>query len=398
MLLPLIIFLIAGIQPTASDRARAEALAREGRTTEAIELFKHVVEQDPADVEARLWVARLDLRLGRTDEAEAGFRAVLRDHPADVDARIGLGSALTRNGATAEALEVLRAAERDAGENSDLFGALARAYRREGDDRSALGYFARARSLAPDDPDLRSGFEATALSYGHLIAFDGFGEFGVPESEAASGALTVSLRVAPRVHIEGGARVQNRSGSSDAVFGAGVLWRAGRSTTLDIRAAGGSGNTSLPNANISGDLVHYAGVTEVGGSVRWLSFSGSDLVAVSPVFAWDLDRWRLDGRYTFSRSSFEQTGQTSGDHSVLLRETWRGWPRVWLSGSYAYGIESFEQLTADRLGSLGANTVAGSLRLNAPLLTVITTTWEHQRRSNDTSIDRVTVSLVRSFP
>jgi len=394
-----IVLLIAGTQPsTASDRVRAEELARSGRAVEAIDLFKHIVEQNPADIDARLWVARLDLRLGRIEEAETGFRAVLRDHPGDVDARIGLGAALTRKGASAEALEVLRATESAAGENSDLFAALARAYRRDGDDRSALDYFTRARRLAPGDPDIRSGFEATALSYGHLIAFDAFGEFGIPDAEAGSGALAVSLRVAPRLHLEGSARMQQRSGSSDALFGAGALWRAARATTLDIRAAGGSGNTSLPNANISGDLVHYAGVTEAGGSVRWLSFAGSDLVALSPVFAWDVDRWRLDGRYTWSRSSFEQTGQTSGDHSVLLRETWRGWPRVWLNGSYAYGIESFEQLTADRVGSLGASTVAGSIRINAPLLTVITTTWEHQWRSNDMSIDRLTVSLVRSFP
>jgi YaiO family outer membrane protein len=401
MLLPVaaILLLIAGTQSsTASDRVRAEELARAGRTVEAIELFKHIVDLNPADVEARMWVARLDLRLGKTEEAEAGFRAVLRDHPSDVDARIGLGAALTRKGASAEALEVLRATEKDAGENSDLFGALARAYRRDGDDRSALEYFTRARSLAPADPDIRSGFEATALAYGHLIAFDGFGEFGIPEAEAASGALAVSLRVAPRVHLEGSARMQTRAGSSDATFGGGALWRAGRATTLEIRAAGGSENTSLPNANVSGGLMHYAGVTEVGGSVRWLSFAGANVAAVSPVLAWDADRWRLDGRYTYSRSSFEATGQSAGDHSVLLRETWRGCPRVWLNASYAYGIESFEQLTADRLGSLGATTVAGGIRINAPLLTVITTTWEHQWRSNDTSIDRVTVSLLRSFP
>ena len=215
-----IVLLIAGTQPsTASDRVRAEELARAGRAVEAIDLFKHIVEQNPADIEARLWVARLDLRLGRTEEAEAGFRAVLRDHPGDVDARIGLGAVLTRKGASEEALEVLRATERDAGENSDLFGALGRAYRRNGDDGPALEYFGRARTLAPADSDLRAGYEATALSYGHLLAFDGFGEFGIPDAEAGSGALAVSIRVAPRLHVEGSARLQNRSGSSDATFG-----------------------------------------------------------------------------------------------------------------------------------------------------------------------------------
>src|SRR5262245_48281196 len=163
--------LAAGLQSQPSERAHAEDLARAGRSAEALKLFEHIVEIDPADVEARLWVARLALRLGQTASAEAGFRAVLREHPADIDARIGLGVVLTRTGAWQDALAILSDAERDAGENSDLFGALARAYRRGGDDRRALEYFRRARALAPDDPDLAAGFEAVARTYGHWVAF-----------------------------------------------------------------------------------------------------------------------------------------------------------------------------------------------------------------------------------
>jgi hypothetical protein len=193
--------------------------------------------------------------------------------------------------------------------------------------------------------------------------------------------------------------VQQRSGSTDAIGGGGVLWRAGRATTVDFRAVGGSGNTSLAEADLSAGVTHYAGVFEIGGGIRRLSFTGVDVVAASPVFAWEYgDRWRLDSRYTYSRSHFEVSNQSAGDHSVLMRETWRGWPRVWLNASYAYGIESFEQLTADRIASLGSTTVAGGVRVNLPSLSVITATWEHQWRSNNTAIDRFTVSFLRSFP
>src|SRR5262245_15520283 len=145
------IMMTTGLQSPASERSQAEDLARAGRTAEAMKLFVRIVETDPADVEARLWVARLALRLGRTADAEAGFRSVLREHPRDVDARIGLGVVLTRMGAWQDALAILSEVEPDAGQNADLFGALARAYRRGGDDRRALEYFRRARALAPDD-------------------------------------------------------------------------------------------------------------------------------------------------------------------------------------------------------------------------------------------------------
>ena len=69
-----------------------------------------------------------------------------------------------------------------------------------------------------------------------------------------------------------------------------------------------------------------------------------------------------------------------------------------MTAAYAYGIESFEDLTADRLRSLGADTVALGLRIRLPSLTWLSTAWEHQWRSNDTRMDRLTVSIVQSFP
>jgi hypothetical protein len=38
------------------------------------------------------------------------------------------------------------------------------------------------------------------------------------------------------------------------------------------------------------------------------------------------------------------------------------------------------------------------LRIDVPSLTRITATWEHQWRSNDTRVDRFTVSIVRAIP
>src|SRR5918993_1124041 len=107
-MLPLVvaILLAAGAQSPAVDRSHAEALARAGRTSEAIELFERIVKSNPADVEAQLWLARVFLRAGKATAAEDIFRAVSRDHPADIDARIGLGMALTRRGAWQEALAI----------------------------------------------------------------------------------------------------------------------------------------------------------------------------------------------------------------------------------------------------------------------------------------------------
>src|SRR5688572_19332118 len=396
MLIPLALALCLTCQSPATDWSRAEQLARAGETLEALAIFERIVAGNPTDTEARLWIARLQLRMGRTEEAEAGFRGVLVEHPADVDARIGLGMALTRRDAWREALEVLRDVEPDAGANSDLFGALARAYRRAGDDQRALEYYQRATALAPGDSDLVQGYEAVRRAYGSSITVEGIAEGGV--SDARSASLIASVRVLPRLEIEGRARVQNRDGLSDTLFGGAGIWRMNRSTNLVVRGMGGVDNTSLANGDVMAEVRHYRGPFEIGGIVRYFSFADVDVTAASPLLAWDTgERWRIATRYTYSWSSFRTTGESSGDHSVLLRETFRAWRRVDLTATYAYGIESFEDLTADRIGNLGAHTVAATLQFRFRSLTTVATTWERQWRSNDTRIDRLTVLMAQWF-
>lgn len=398
MLVPLVTALALSItwQPPAADRNLAEEMARSGRSVEALAMFERIVVEYPTDVEVRLWIATLQLRMGRNEEAEAGFRAVVLEHPSHVDARIGLGAALTRRDAWKEALEILLATENEAGNNADLFAALARAYRRGGDDRRALEYYTRALALAPGDPDLVEGYEAAMRAYGSSIVVEGFGEGGV--SDARSVSLTASFRVLPRLEVEGRARVQNRNGSSETLGGGGGIWRINRSTILEMRGVGGVSNISLPNGDMMAEVRHYRGPFEIGGNVRHLSFSDVGVTAASPLLAWDTgERWRLASRYTYSWSSFHTSGESSGDHSVLLRETFRGWRRVDMTVTYAYGIESFEDLTADRIGNLGANTVAATLQFRLPSLTSVATTWERQWRSNDTRLDRLTVLMVQGF-
>src|SRR5256885_1724136 len=86
----------------------------------------------------------------------------------------------------------------------------------------------------------------------------------------------------------------------------------GRATTVACRAIGGSGNVALPTSDVAGDVVHYAALVEIGASIRRLTFTDADVVAASPVIAWiPSDFWRLDARYTYSRSAFDATGCTN---------------------------------------------------------------------------------------
>jgi len=251
-------------------------------------------------------------------------------------------------------------------------------------------------ALSPDDPDLASGYEATARAYGSSITAEGFAEGGV--SDARSMSLIGTLRVRPWVEIEGRARVQKRNGDSETLAGGGVILKLDRATNMVLRGAGGSGNISLPNSDLMMEVRHYRGEFEIGAVVHHLSFADADVTAFSPLLARDAGgRWRLAARYTYSRSTYHATTEFSGDHSALLRGTLRAWPRVDMTVTYAYGIESFEDLTADRIGNLKAHTIAATLQFRLPSLTTVATTWERQLRPNDTRLDRLTVVIAQAF-
>ena len=334
---------------------------------------------------------------GPGDAAEARFRATLAERPGDIDARVGLALTLLRRGQWEEALPLLREVEREAGDNADFFHALAIAYRRSGDDARALHYYIRAKALGPSDPDVAAGFANTVRAYGHSITLEGFGE-QQDGGGAASGTLIAAVRVAPRLHVDSSVRLQDRAAARDMLTGGGMRWRAARSTDVSARALAGPGNTTLARADVVAAVVHYTGDFEWGLNVRALSFAAADVAAASAAMALDRGRSRSDLRYTYSLSQFDQSAEQTGDHSVMLRQTWRGWRHAAVSATYAYGIESFETLTADRVGALSTTTLAGGARFSLPSLSELHATWEHQWRSNHTTVDRFTVAVVRFLP
>jgi hypothetical protein len=63
MLVPLATALVLSMvyQSPSTDQSLAEQLARSGQTVEALGLFEQIVALNPANHEARLWVARLQL-------------------------------------------------------------------------------------------------------------------------------------------------------------------------------------------------------------------------------------------------------------------------------------------------------------------------------------------------
>ena len=188
-------------QSPSANRDVAEQLARSGQTFEALAAFDRIVAETPA-------TSRSGCGLRGCNSAWDGRRKPRRDSARcfasirDVDASVSLGSALTRRDAWSEALAVLFEAAPRGGENSDPFGRSSVRPASAGTTVVPSGYYRRAIALCSGRIRTWSrGTKPRCARNGSSIVVEGFGEAGVSDARAIP--VTASIRVLPRLEVEG---------------------------------------------------------------------------------------------------------------------------------------------------------------------------------------------------
>ena len=106
----------------------------------------------------------------------------------------------------------------------------------------------------------------------------------------------------------------------------------------------------------------------------------------------------IAARYYRSESEFLPSGQRAGNNSGAIMGRWQAATRLSLSGAYARGNESFDILSLDRLGRFRADTLAGGVRIDLRSLTSVGVGVEHQWRSGDRQLTRITLDLTQPEP
>ena len=109
------------------------------------------------------------------------------------------------------------------------------------------------------------------------------------------------------------------------------------------------------------------------------------------------DNVALAVRYYRSESEFLPFGRRAGNDSGAILGRWQAARRLSLGAAYARGNESFDIVSVDRLGRFRADTVAGGVRIDLRSLTSFAVGVEHQWRTGDRQLTRVTFDLVQSF-
>ncbi|OFW01402.1 MAG: hypothetical protein A3I61_18210 [Acidobacteria bacterium RIFCSPLOWO2_02_FULL_68_18] len=385
----------AQVGPTSAE---AIQLANDGRSAEALASFQRLAAANPNDHEARLWIARLHDRLGHPDEAESVYRSVLLEDPANLDAALGVASTLLAREEAAETIELLEAIEERAPRNAEVLALLGRAHRLAGRTDRAIAYFRRAVAIAPT-AEHRLRLEDARLSYLHRIETRGFTEqFSGSAPDSRNGDLTVNVRLSERLRILGRGQVQRKFAVSEQRGGGGVEWRWRRATSLRGHVLVGPDNLVMPEGDVLGELDYTFGQATWTATVRYFDFAGARTTFVSPAVSWRASAratWALRYAMSFTDSN-RQTSYEIG-HTAHVRAAYRLHRRLWLQTGYAAGVEDFDNFSSDRIGDFRASTVSGGFRLDLPTLTTVVGGYEHQWRRRNIDMGRMTVGLQQRF-
>jgi hypothetical protein len=381
--------------PTFSEAAELET---SGRYDEALAAFQRLVAGNPNDHQARLAIARLQMRMGHPDRAESVYQGVRLEDATNLEAVLGVADARIAQWRSEDALEALENAERLAPENPQVLAALGRTHQSAGRSTLAVAYLQRAVSIS-SAPAYRLALERARSAHQNRLEIRTFGEeFSEATSKSGSGDVSVHVRLTDAVRVSGRGQIQRKFDVDDARGGAAVEWRWTPSTTILAQALVGPGNRVLPRGDVLAGVNHTTGPASWMGSVRHFAFDGARVTSVSPTVTFSpTDRLSLGLRYAFSVTDMPTFTSTSTGNSAQVTGSYEVFPRVWANFGYARGVEDFEQFSIDRIGAFRANTGSAGVRVDLPWLTSLAATYERQQREGDTTMQRMTVSFTQGF-
>ena len=376
----------------------AERMARAGDTLRALEAFQALAAANPDDFDSLVWLGRLLTRVGRRAEAidllrtsspdrrgrwTPASRSAPRSSPADAS-RTPTRWCRTprRSRRTAPTSSRSRAA------SCGTSGVRARRY-------VALD---AAHTLSPLDEDVSIVRERTRRMIAHRAHVSVAQEASEEIPEATIVDADVDLHLDDTVRVFGRVQWQARAGFDDARGGGGVEWRLSRRVVGRGALLISPGSPRLARADVGGEVEFAAGRTQTTFGLRYLDFAGARVWIVAPAISVDVnDNVALAVRYYRSESEFLPFGRRAGNDSGAIIGRWQAARRLSLSAAYARGNESFDIVSVDRLGRFRADTVAGGVRIDLRSLTSVAVGVEHQWRTGDRQLTRVTVDLVQHF-
>jgi tetratricopeptide (TPR) repeat protein len=334
---------------------------------DALQIVEQRLAQDPADLEACGWRARLLAWNGRWAEAEQEYRKTLKQAPNDTDLLTGLSDVLFWQQQEEQALSLLDRAIAIAPKDPDLLLRRARLLRQMGHAERAREDYLGLLRLDPHNREARNGIASLRGTPRHELRIgDDVDTFSYTDTAQAQTFL-LSSRWTDRWLTIFGINLYQRFGQDAIKFQASTVYHF---TKADWLSAGGS------TAHDQGVIPKQEALFEYGHAFRfrwvalrgleasyqqhWLWYQGAHVLALS------LNQiYYFPGDWTWA---LNVTGSRSGLSGVLVDWVPSGSTRLGfplfrrLSGNVSFGVGSENFAQVDQIGRFAARTYGGGLR------------------------------------
>ncbi len=363
--LMILLFLLGpslSVADTGGEREKGVALVRSGDYGAAAVLLRGILETNPRDREARIWLARALSFAGDFTEGEREYREVLSAFPDDVEARLGLADVLAWQKRYRESVLVLSDLGKERPDDPEVWVRQGNVAFWSGNPEEAEKHFEKTLILDPDNEEARRGLDLINAKAAREYRREG--EAGASYLRISGGSPGSQVHVAIRDRSAAGweflGRIDylHRFKEDEGRGTAGILrkWEGGGS----LRVEGGiSPNAEVfSRESVEAELGWPLGSRLVGyAGGKYANYSVADTwIAVAALEWYFPGSNAIYARYILTRSEFDSgAGSTDGTFTVKITHYVTDDDRIWIYLSR--GTESYTTGTVDQIGNISSNTL-----------------------------------------
>jgi|GEM_PF-1607697 len=362
LLLP--VFLVAPARVAAENQAELDRGVKQvhsGDYTAAAETLRGILEEDPGNRDARIWLARALSFSGDFGGGEQEYRKVLSDLPGDVEARLGLADVLAWQKRYREAMLILNDLAKERPDDPEVGVRQGKVALWDGKPEEAKRTFEKTLSLDPGNEEARKGLELIAAKATREYRREAmFSAAYLRIRDANPGSqVYAAIRDMSVVGWEFQGRIDylHRFGRDEGRGTAGIIrkWEGGGS----LRVEGGVSPDAdiFSRASVEAELAWPLGPRLVGyAGGKYANYSTADSWNAVAALEWFLRGSNaLFARYILTRTEFDVGGgSTDGSWMIKLTHYRTDDDRIW--AYYSRGAEGYTTGTVDQIGSISSNT------------------------------------------
>ncbi len=348
------------------EQVRQQAAA--GKFSPALELVEQRLAENPQDLEAHGWRARILGWMGRLPEAEAEYRRVLESAPNDTDVLLGLANVLAREQRFTEALALLDRAQGLEPRRGDALTLRGRVLRSLGRLDEARGAYRAALTLDPKNTEARAGQAALAPDPRHELRIGSDTDRFNFADTAQAQAISLRSRWSSRWTTSVAGNFYQRFGEDAGKFTGGITYRLGAHDALTAGGAVAHDRGIIPKSEAFFEFGHGLRVSEKGflrgvetayhqhwlwyRDARLLTFTGSAVFYLPRDWTWAIAVTAARSRFPTTSAEWQPSGTTRLSFPLHRR----------VAGNlfFSVGTENFSRV--DQIGRFSARTFGGALR------------------------------------